>query len=92
MITLLTPCSTKQSACCSCIVNNIQLYMGRSQHEARLGRCQDLNAALQGGVLITIMALTSMAAHRAPGYVPEYVRVIQGRQPEVGTCFTGFRT
>ncbi|KAA6417106.1 MAG: hypothetical protein FRX49_03402 [Trebouxia sp. A1-2] len=38
--------------------------------------------AAKGGVLITIMALTSMAAHRAPGYVPEYVRVIQGRQPE----------
>ncbi len=65
--------------------------MGPSQHEARLGRCQDLTAALQGGVLISIKALTSMAAHTAPGYIQEYVRVIQGCQPEVGTCFTGFR-
>lgn len=50
-----------------------------------------MTAALQGGVLISIKTLTSMAAHTAPGYIQEYVRVVQGRQPEVGICFTGFR-
>ena len=65
--------------------------MGPSQREARLGRFQDLSAALQGGVLISIMALASVAAHTAPGYIQEFVRVTQGRQSEVGTCFTGFK-
>jgi hypothetical protein len=62
--------------------------MGPSQDDNLLGRCQDLTAALQGGVLISIKAVMNMAAHTAPGYIQEYVGVIQGRQPEVGTCFT----
>ena len=65
--------------------------MGLSQHEAWLGRCQGLNAALQGGSLISIKALASRAAQAAPGYIQEFVRVNQGRQPEVSICFTGFR-
>jgi hypothetical protein len=64
--------------------------MGPSQREARLGRCQDLNAALQGGSLISIKALASRAAQTAPGYIHEFVRIHQGREPEVGICL-GFR-
>jgi len=65
--------------------------MGPSQNDILLERCQDSTAALQGGALISIKALASVAAHTAPGYIQEYVRVTQSRQPEVGTCFTGFR-